>query len=193
MQKLTAEYNKFAGTVCNAFGKDWDKARDQVETSYQFLGHIPDEAWRPMTPLAVDHLESWPKNFVKSVKEVYSLWKTEARIERNVTNCEYCNDNGYFSGVKYAEVKPSIFSKYSYTWRCSGCRNWFGILGDRIPKAFPLEIKSQGFKIELYGKPMPKSAERKDLLGVLESVGQRVNPKTDRPEYMPYREPGEEG
>lgn len=186
-------YKAFCGDLAKNFNIDWAKHVSKLDFAFRFLEHIPEIAWKPMVQIAVNRWDGWPRNWTKAIKEVYRLYQRDAQIERAVTDCEYCNGNGFFSGVKHAEIKPGVFSKYSYTWRCAGCRNWFGVLGDKIPKSFPLEIKSQGFKIELYGKPMPKSAERKDLLGMLESVGQRVNPKTDRPEYMPYREPGEDG
>ena len=181
-------YDIFCGEVCNLFDRDWDKIQNRVDSGWEFLGHIPEIAWKPMTKLAVDTWENWPRNWVKSVKEIYGLWKNEEKIERAVTDCEYCNGNGYFSGKKKAEVKPGVFMEYCYTFRCSGCRNWFGKLGEKIPANYPFEVKTHGFVLDIYPKPISEEQKQHSLIGILEGIGQRTNPKKPREEFARMRE-----
>jgi hypothetical protein len=187
-KKRPREYDTFCGTLCNLFDKDWAKVGDKVETGWGFLSHIPDSGWNPMTKIAVDTWDSWPRNWVKAVSEIYGLWKSQERIERSVTDCEHCNGNGFFSGIKAAEIRTGIFVKYRYTFRCGACRNWFGTLGEKIPAALPIEVKANGFEIDIYSKPMPTEERQHSLKEILESVTHRVNPKTKRPDIQPVRE-----
>ena len=182
------DYKRFAGSLCDLFDRDWNTNRKRIETGYQFLSHIPEIALKSMVQIAIDKWESWPRNWVKAIKEIYHLWQGEARFKREITNCDYCNSNGFFDGIKYVEVKPDMNVAYSYCWRCAGCRNWFGVLGSNVPIAFPLEMKSQGFKIKLFPKPIPEDSKYFDLKQLLETVGNRTNPKVNRPEIQKYED-----
>ena len=188
---IAKEYKDFCADLVRNFDKDWAKVGLKVDFGYQFLEHVPLNAWHPMVTLAVDHWEGWPRNWVRAVKEICQLWKAQEHIERSVTDCEKCNGNGFFSGTKMVEVKPGIFVSYRHTWRCAACRNWFGVMGEKIPAGYPLEIKSQGFEIDIYQKPMPRDQRSFDLTQIIDMAGHRVNQKTDRPDYLPYREFGD--
>ena len=183
---MDQSYKTFCSTMCDLFDRDWEKYSDRMAVGYYYLKHIPAQAWEPMVQMAVDKWENWPRNWVKAIKELYHAWQNEAKVVRKITDCDYCNSNGFFSGVKWAEVKPGKFSSYSYTWRCGACRNWFGVLGTKVPMSWPLEVKSMGFEIFLYSKPIPEDAKYYDLRQTIESVGSRVNEKTNRPEIQKY-------
>ncbi len=183
---MESNYKTFCVSLCDLFDRDWEKYSDRMTIGYEFLNHIPREAWKPMVQMAVDKWESWPRNWVKSIKELYQLWQGESKFRREITNCDYCNSNGFFDGIKYIEVKPEMDVSYSYCWRCAGCRNWFGILGNKVPIAFPLEMKSQGFEIKVFPKPIPEDSKYFDLKQLLEIVGNRTNPKVNRPAIQKF-------
>lgn len=192
MNSASREYLSFAGTVANVFDRDWSKVQDRIEAGWKFLEHIQDDAWKPMTSIAVDKWENWPRNWVRGCREVYALYKIEAKIERATTECEYCNGNGFFSGIKAIEVKPGVVMRYEFAFRCKSCRNWFGVLGERIPMFYPLEVKSDGFELRIYPKPIPAEVRRYSLTEIASGIGQRVNPQQPRPAVQRYREPGED-
>lgn len=188
MSTPSREYMSFAGTVANVFNHDWGKVQDRIAAGWPFLNHIPDDAWKPMTALAVDRWESWPRNWVRGCREVYAIHKVEAKIERAVTDCEYCNGVGYFTGSKWVDVRPGMTVRYAHTFRCNGCRNWVGKLGTKIPALYPLEAIQEGYHVSVGPKPIPDDAALKPLPELLESIGKRVNPRNDRPAVIPYRE-----
>jgi|WetSurMetagenome_2_1015567.scaffolds.fasta_scaffold910851_1 hypothetical protein len=72
------EYNQFAGTIANSFGKEWNRVQDQFDTAYQFLKYIPNSAWLPLSQLVVNQWEKWPQNIVKAIQEVYGNWGRNA-------------------------------------------------------------------------------------------------------------------
>lgn len=182
----------FCGTLANVFDREWSKIEDRITAGWKFLDYIQDAAWKPMTPLAVDRWENWPRNWVKGVKEIYAAWKVEAKIERSSTNCEYCNGNGYFSGIKRIEVKPGVFVAYRFAFRCDACRNWFGVIGDRVSTAYPLEVKCDGFEIQVYDKPIPAEMRRYSLSEIASGIGKQVNTPAPRPAVQHYREAWDE-
>lgn len=192
MNQPSREYLSFCGTLANVFDREWSRIEDRITAGWKFLEHVQDTAWKPMTPIAIDKWESWPRNWVRGVKEVYGLWKIEAKIARSTTNCEYCNGNGWFSGIKRIEVKPGIVVAYRFTFRCANCRNWFGVLGERVPMAYPLEVKSDGFQLDIYQQPIPAEVRRYSLAEIAAGIGQQVNLPAPRPAIQHYRDPGDE-
>lgn len=182
-----SEYKKFAASVASVFSKDWHKAEAQFEACLKFLPAIPDEAWRPMATIAADTWESWPRNLVRAVKEAFYTWKADAKIRREVTDCEYCNSAGFFSGGRSIEVKPGITVWYWHTWRCGACANWRGVVGTMIPIAYPLEIKMQGFVVQKFAK-MQSDGERMDITTLVAKAGQQVNERVNRPPIQHYAE-----
>lgn len=181
------EYKKFAAAVANVFSKDWAKIQPQFDACMKFLPSIPNEAWRPMAGIAAESWESWPRNMVRAIKDTYYTWKADAKIARDVTDCEYCNSIGYFSGGIQVEVKPGVRVWYWYTWRCAACSNWRGVVGKRIPDGYPLEIKSRGYEIRTFSKPQA-DGERRSLSSMIEMAGRRVNEKVSRPAIQEYYE-----
>lgn len=186
------EYKKFAAAVANVFSKDWTKAEAQFEACLKFLPAIPNEAWRPMATAAAETWESWPRNLVRATKELFYRWKADAKVVRQVSECEYCNSVGFFSGGQRIQVKPGIFVWYWHTWRCGACANWRGVVGRMIPMAMPLEVQTHGYVVKKLAK-MQSEGERIDISAMAEVVGQQVNEKTNRPPWINYREPGEDG
>jgi hypothetical protein len=181
-----AACDRFAGELSNIFGKDWEKVQDQVDSGFRFLEHISVEAWREMVRVAVDTWEGWPRNWVKAVNEVYQLVKRDVSDNRDLQACTYCNGNGFFSGSKRIEMKPGVYMRYSFVWRCAACRNWYGALSEKIGQAYPLEIKSAGYQVEIYGKiDVSGNIIHRSIDGHLEKIGQRTNPKANRPDFLP--------
>ena len=191
-KKQNDDYKRFCGEICLLFDKSWDKIQNVADAAWNYLDHIPDNAWQPMAAIASESWEGWPRNFTKSVRELYMRWQAEAKVQRSVRDCEYCNGNGFFSGVKHIEVKTGKFQGYSHTWRCGACRNWFGLLGTNIPEAYPLEISTRGFTVQLYPRPLslenPDDLVHRDIDSALFGVGKRVSPKFPRPDVAPLVE-----
>jgi hypothetical protein len=86
------EYNQFAGTIANSFGKEWSRVQDQFDTAYQFLKFIPDSAWLPLSQLVVNQWEKWPHNIVKAIQEVYGNWGKNASLTGEL-NIAYNKDD----------------------------------------------------------------------------------------------------
>lgn len=188
MNTAKDEYTRFAAEIAKLFGKDWDRVQDQVDASWKYMEHIPENAWRGIARLAAEAWESWPRNFPRSVKELYGTWGRQERYTRNSTDCEYCNGIGFFSASKWADVRADLTIRYVYTFRCKACKNWVGKVGTKIPALYPLEAIQEGYHVTVFPKPIPADAALKPLPELLESIGRRVNPRNDRPDVIPYRE-----
>jgi hypothetical protein len=136
------------------FDLDWEKYSPRID-AFEYLNHIPSDAYPGMEQIAVNSWARWPLNFPKAVKEVYEIWRHENKHTARPagTFCEYCNGVGFFTGIERVAVKPGVSMPYPHTFRCSACRNWFGVLGEAIPSAWPLELKTRGYEVVLYPKP----------------------------------------
>lgn len=174
-------YDRFIEKLALALDKDFDLIAKVADAAFDYLDHIPAEAYPGMEQIAVNSWARWPMNFPKAVKEAYETWRHENKHSARPagTFCEYCNGVGFFTGIKRVAVKPGVSMPYPYTFRCGACRNWFGVLGEAIPSAWPLEAKTQGFEIEKYPaahQPEPKTSPAP------------VNPAARHTEYLPYRD-----
>ena len=163
------------------FDLDWEKYGPRIDAAFEYLNHIPADAYRGMEQIAVNSWARWPLNFPKAVKEVYETWRHENKHSARPagTFCEYCNGVGFFTGIKRVAVKPGVSMPYPYTFRCGACRNWLGVLGEAIPSAWPLEAKTQGFEIEKYPaahQPEPETSPAP------------MKPAVRPTEYLPYRD-----
>ena len=182
MPEMDRHYKAFCNDLADIFDKDWNRIEDRFITAYQFLVHIPASAWRPMVAIAADTWEGWPRNWVRAVKEVYGLYRKSEPLSRKVEFCAECNGAGIFSAFKRIEVKPNVFMRYFYTYRCKACRNWVGQYGMEIPEMLPLTSNEFGYDgIETYSSPMPEKTEYYSLSDMLELAGKRVNQFTQRP------------
>jgi hypothetical protein len=125
---------------------------------------------------------------VRQYGNTYS-WTTESQFSREIKQCDYCKGAGVFSGSKIVQVKPGVNMRYFYTFRCKNCQNWNGLYGEKIRLAYPLEIKTEGMFIHLNGSPLEGDATgRQSLSEVIENIGTRVNQKTNRPDFLPYKD-----
>jgi hypothetical protein len=122
-----------------------------------------------------------------AIKQSVSDSRLHSTTTGQRSECSYCNGNGFFWATKSIEVATGKKVSYSYTYRCAGCRNWSGIIGERVPAKHPLEIQSAGFTIIL-AQPEDTKAKHQDIESLLMSVGTRVNPKTDRPAIQRYHD-----
>jgi hypothetical protein len=181
------EYKRFAGAVANVFSKDWVKAEAQFQACIKYLPDIPTEAWRPMAGIAIESWESWPRNLVRAVKDVFYQWKADAKIRREMTDCDQCNSVGFFSAGRNVEVKPGIHVWYWNTWRCAVCGNWRGVVGTMIPIGYPLEIRRDGYTIQKFAKQQGEG-EYRSLDELVKSAGAQVNAPVPRQPIQRYEE-----
>jgi hypothetical protein len=181
------EYKRFAGAVANVFSKDWNKAEAQFQACIKFLPEIPSEAWRPMAGIAINSWESWPRNLVKAVKEVFYKWKSDSKISREVIDCDQCNSVGFFSAGRNVEVKPGVKVWYWHTWRCAACANWRGVIGDMVPMNYPLQAKRDGYVIQRFSRPQGPG-EFKSIDDLVKAAGAQVNTPVPRPAVQHYDE-----
>jgi len=77
---IPKEYKEFCGDLSRNFDKEWSKVQLKVDFGYQFLEHVPLSAWKPMVKIAIDQWDGWPRNWAKSVKEIYEHWRRESNI-----------------------------------------------------------------------------------------------------------------
>jgi hypothetical protein len=149
------EFLRFAAKLIDIFDLDWGKYHPRIDAAYDFLQHIPEIAFRGMYPIAVDSWNGWPRNFPRAVKEVYETWRHQNQqvAAHSLAPCDYCNGHGFFTGIKRVEVKPGVRISFRFTFRCSACSNWRGVFGEKIPAAWPLELKTHGYELDIYPKP----------------------------------------
>lgn len=107
------EYNQFAGTIANSFGKEWSRVQDQFDTAYQFLKFIPDNAWLPLSQLVVNHWEKWPQNIVKAIQEVYGNWYKNANITGEL-RIEYNKDDDIRFPIQLMQRAFNVLSEQGY-------------------------------------------------------------------------------
>lgn len=164
-------YKRFCGDICRNFDKSWDKVGQRLDFAYEFLSHIPDHAWKQMIPIALRKWERWPSNWVKHVQELYREVPQENRP------------------VVYDRIEDLRFP-LNLMW------DGFWILTKKGEAAFDSFCES--VQMPLNDRDRVRNKHRVITSGeagkyVFPEVGYRVNPKTDRPDIMPMREPGEEG
>jgi hypothetical protein len=186
MSELERNYRMFCNDLCDILDKDFSKIEDRFITGYRFLNHIPVNAWKPMVKVAVDAWASWPRNWAKAVNEIYELWRSDEKVQRQKSECHSCNSIGFFEGSEQIEVKPNIYMPYWHVWRCGHCANWMGILGEKVPISNPQEIIDKGFKLRLFTRLDESGSTVNRMPDIVNMVGVRVNPKQNRPEIQRY-------
>ena len=67
-------YLGFCGEMASNFDRDWEKISSQIDSGYPHLERIPERAWKELVAIAIRTWNSWPKNWVKNVEEVYAEW-----------------------------------------------------------------------------------------------------------------------
>lgn len=172
MRNQSAEYLNFSGKTGKMLGKDWDRIQDQVDSSWTMLSHIPDSAWLEMTQMAVRQWEVWPRNFYRAVSDIYQEW---ARTRGGST-------------VYHREDDPRF--PVGLLW------DGFGILDTKGKQAFIAYCDA--VHMPLNDRERVQNKHKLSNIGEfskfkLPEIGIRTNPKINRPDVIPYREPGEEG
>ena len=89
------EYQKFSAKLIDLFDLDWDKYSGRIEAAYDFLKHIPPQAFEPMVKLAVDQWDSWPRNWSKAVKNIYEVWRSDAGRGGGLIQYDKIEDHRY--------------------------------------------------------------------------------------------------
>jgi hypothetical protein len=116
---IPKEYKEFCGDLVRNFDKDWSKVGLKVDFGYQFLGHVPLHAWRPMVKLAVDQWEGWPRNWTKAVKEIYEMWRRDAHFGGVGIKYDKDDDPRFpVSLMQQAFVILSTKDYFSYNYFC---------------------------------------------------------------------------
>lgn len=146
MTKENIAYLNFCGDLCRNFDKSWDQVGRKLDFAFQFLGHIPEAAWRPMVGIAVQNWSRWPSNWAKEVREIYEAWRKESgrsHGQGEKRSCSYCLGAGFFTSTVKVDKGGGLVMTERFTWRCGACANWYGVLGEKIPMAYPLEIQTR--------------------------------------------------
>lgn len=138
-------YKAFCSSLCDIMDKDWSKYEDAFGASWAHLGHIPDVAWKPMVPLAVDRWDNWPRNWVKSVKEVYELWRDESRY----VSLKYDKDYDDRFPVEKMHQAYNLLSDRGYDAFVKFCDTEHMPLSDRDRVRTKLEVSEGRLKIDL--------------------------------------------
>lgn len=85
MNHLTMQaYKAFCGDLVKNFDKEWAKVGTKLEFCYQYLDHVPENAWKPMVKLAIGTWDGWPRNWTKAVKDIYEQWRRDAQFSEGV-------------------------------------------------------------------------------------------------------------
>lgn len=138
-------YDAFIEHAATYFGRDHRSIVRVADIAWTKLQDVPEESWTQLKDAVVHLWERWPLNLVTAIRQAIADAKICSKQQHKKTHCRYCNGSGYFL-VQYHHLETSGVP-YSSVWRCAGCRNWAGILGEAIPAAYPLELKSRGFEI----------------------------------------------
>ena len=81
MGQTPKEYKEFCHSILKSFDKDWSKSELKLDFCYQFLNHIPLQAWTPMIRISVEKWEKgFPRNWTRSVLDIYDIWKKDAQF-----------------------------------------------------------------------------------------------------------------
>ncbi len=174
MKTTTSEaYKLFCGDLVKNFDKDWFKVGSKLEFGFQFIEHVPEHAWRQMVKLAIDQWDGWPRNWAKAVKEIYELWRRDA---------------GHAGiGIKYdREDDPRLpvnLMQQAFVILCDKGYQPYAYFCDQVsmPKTDRSRVENK-YRICTSNK---QGAFR------IPQIGNRLNPKTSRPDIIPYREFGD--
>lgn len=137
-------YDRFIETIAGVFDVDMEHLGPKMDASWDHLKQFPVEVWRQLERVAPVEWSSWPKNMVFKVKETIEAKHLQALVSSARSFCEYCNGNGFFSGVI---INPNYFQdralKTSHMVICKGCDNHRAVLGANAIKEchrlYPLE------------------------------------------------------
>jgi len=75
---IPEEYKSFCVDLVRSFDKDWSKTQLKIDFAYKFLEHVPLKAWPEMVRIAIETWDGWPRNWAKSVKDIYESWRRDA-------------------------------------------------------------------------------------------------------------------
>lgn len=169
-----ADYKAFCGDLVKNFDKDWAKVGSKLDFAWKFLEHIPAQAWRQMVKIAVDQWDSWPRNWAKSVKAVYEEWRRDTGTAGQPANYDQEDDPRFPVGLLWDAFW--ILHKQGYPQYRTFCDS------HRMPKTDRARVEHKHHIV----------SNNLQAAFALPEVGNRLNPKTDRPPWINYREPGED-
>lgn len=170
---IPKEYKDFCADLARNFDKDWSKVSTKLDFGHQFLDHVPTRAWHPMVKIAVDNWEGWPRNWVRSVKDIYEMWRRAAGPAGLGIN--YNRDDDPRFPVELMHQAFGILEKHGYRQYMEFCNHSGVPRTDRDRIEHKHKVCSWGLKDDFK----------------IPEIGVRVNEKTNRPAFQAYREPGE--
>lgn len=174
MSQTPKEYREFCQSILKSFDKDWSKSELKLDFCYQFLNHIPQQAWMPMVRIAVEKWEKgFPRNWTRAVLDIYDMWKKDAQF--TVGCIKYNKDEDLRYPVSLMQQAFHILSTKDYPAYVYFCDQTGMPKNDRDR----VENKHRICTANEQGKY--KIAE----------IGTRLNRKTNRPDVIPYREFGD--
>jgi hypothetical protein len=142
-----------------------DLTPEQLATWFEFVGHIPDEAFRDIVNACIEHEKFMPTP--GRVKQLWFEWLKEhpestAKIDRY--HCDECGGLGY---IEYWTWDTG--NVYAWLCGCARCENWKAVFpskGPNIPKLMTKQhIREMGGVLE---DPMPKTPQRSETVATIE-------------------------
>jgi len=165
---IAEEYKEFCHDLVRSFDKDWSKTQLKMDFGYQFLEHVPLRAWKPMVKIAIGQWEGWPRNWAKSVKEIYEHWRREAGVSG--AGIIYDRDDDIRFPVNLMAQAFEILSTKDYPTYAYFCDQ------AGMPRTDRDRVENKHRVCQAHETVR------------LPEIGTRVNSKTNRPAIMPLRE-----
>ena len=170
---IPEEYKSFCGDLVRSFDKDWSKTQLKIDFAYKFLEHVPLNAWPQMVRLAIETWDGWPRNWAKSVKDIYEAWRRDAGHAG--VAIKYNSEDDIRFPVNLMAQAFKILCERDYPSYVTFC--------DQVgmPKTDRNRVENKhricaNFEQNKYNLP---------------EIGIRLNRKTNRPDIMPLREFGD--
>ncbi len=177
MRARRRAYDNFIEHAATYFGKEPRSVLKVAEIAWAKLQDVKAEAWTKLQDAVVDLWETWPRNLVRAIRQAILDAKIRTSEAAEKTDCPYCDGAGYFIAQKAVEAVMGALVTYSFAWRCAGCKNWVGEFGEKVPAAYPLELKTRGFEIVIPPKPTSSEKEPVDLDDLIFGLAKRFDAK----------------
>jgi hypothetical protein len=140
----------------------------QLDTYFDALAHIPNEAWRDIVEKILDVLR--PGSYMPSRDDLRKHWLSwmqenpDRRAPVTRYQCDECNGRG-----RLVYWIWTMGQAYEYECGCARCQNWKAVFpskGPNIPKLMTKQqIREMGGVLE---DPMPKTPQRSETVATIE-------------------------
>jgi hypothetical protein len=120
---------------------------DDAELIWDLVSFIPDNAWPDVTKLCIERWDSYPRNMVMAIKEIWYAYQGDhnAHEDTHKTECDYCHDD---TGIIFVESLTPNEDGYldRGVVRCGHCRNWTGSMSEKTQRLKLKEIREKGYR-----------------------------------------------